>query len=395
MRASEGSRVNDDADDDPFFAERSSEAGGDRWEPWIRAALIVLATHAAFIALAWAGSYFFGGFEGRPDEAISDLWRRWDTQHYIDIAEHGYTSAETDQYSEAFFPLFPMTIAVVSVLGVDPVFAGMFVSALASVVALAFLYKLAEEELYPGAGLRAALYLALFPTAVFLTAAYSEALFLAGAVAAFYFARQGRWIYVAVPAAVAMGTRIAGVFLLLGLGAEFIRQRDFDRSKIKAALVAGAVACLPLLAYMGYLWATADDPFYFFTAQRLGWHRQLTNPLVALKTTWDTYFGDYSSVWLLAWRIEVAAAFAGLFFTGWAIKRREFGYAVFMGTLMVPLLVSSWYLSIPRMLLSMFPIPLLIASVTRDEHRHGLVLATSTVFAALGVLVFTRGLWFF
>ena len=362
---------------------------------WRTAITIVVVTHLAFIALSWAGSYFLGTGDGPPEVGIVELWNRWDTEHYVDIAEYGYDSPETHEFAEAFFPLFPMAIRALSLIGFNPVFAGMLISAIASVVALAYIYRLAEEELYPGAGRRAALYLAVFPTAVFLTAAYSEALFLAGAIAAFYYARRSDWRAVGLPAAVAMGTRIAGVFLLFGLAIQFIMQRDFDRRKVMTAVGAGAIALLPLLAYMGFLWIANDDPFYFFTAQREGWSRELTSPIDSFLATWRTFEGDYSSNWLLAWRVEIAAAIAGVFFVGWAYAKREFGYAVYMGTLLIPLLVSSWYLSIPRMLLSMFPIPLFIAGITRGEGRHDLVLATSAIFAALGVLVFTSGQWFF
>lgn len=377
---------------DPVERERGIE---DRWGPWKKAVAVVLVTHLACIALAWAGSYYFGSFDGPPQESFTQLWERWDTQHYVAIAEHGYSSPDTYEFAQAFFPLYPMAIRGLSALGLNGVMAGMLISAVASVVALAFLYKLAEEDLYPGAGTRAMLYLALFPTAVFLTAAYSESLFLAGAIPAFYFARRHRWHLVGVPAAVAMGTRVAGIFVLIGLAVEFFRQRDFDRDRIKKVAGSAALALAPLVAYMAYLWAANDDPFYFVTAQEAGWQRELTHPWDALKATWNTYYGDYPSVWLLAWRVEIAAAAAGIAATAWAVARKEYGYAAYMGTLMIPLLLSSWYLSIPRMLLSMFPIPLLIASVTRAEQRHGLVLGTSALFAGLGVLVFTRGLWFF
>ena len=96
-------------------------------------------------------------------------------------------------------------------------------------------YRLAEEEIGRGAGLagphetngagrRASLYLLFFPTAVFLVAPYSESLFLAGAIPAFYYARRKRWIMAGMFAAVAMGARAAGIFLLFGLLVEFVRQ---------------------------------------------------------------------------------------------------------------------------------------------------------------------------
>jgi hypothetical protein len=369
----------------------------DRWGPWKKAILIVVVTHLAFAVLSLAGSYWLSGSQGRPQEGFTTLWHRWDTVHFVDIAEHGYTSAETDQYAEAFFPLYPLTIKAVAFTGLDPVLAGMFISTIASVVALAFLFRLAELELGAGSGWRACMYLALFPTAVFLTAAYSESLFLAGAIPAFYFARRGRWRNVGIPAAVAMGTRFAGAFLLVGLAVEFVRQRDFNTRRVAQAVLSGALALLPLIAYMAYLAANNDGPFEFVSAQaeNPSWRREYTDPREAWRTTWHTFSGDYPSSFIIAWRVELLAALTGLAFTAWAFAKKWFGYGVYMLLTLVPLLVSRWYLSIPRILLSLFPIALLIAGAVRNERQHDLVLATSAVFAAMGVLVFTRGQWFY
>ena len=382
-------------------SDGSTATSPDRWEPWKNAGLVVLITHLAFLALAWAGSYYLSGSDGIPEEGFVDIWRRWDTEHYTDIAEHGYSSSETHEFAEAFFPLYPLAIRVISFLGIGPVIAGMLISSAAAVVALAYLYRLAEEDLFPGAGQRATLLLALFPTAVFMTAAYSESLFLAGAIPAFYYARRARWAHVALPAAVAMGARFAGLFVVMGLAVEFLRQREFARRRVLQAAFGLGIALLPLLGYMVYLWAANDDPFYFVEAQAQGWQREMSNanPFIAAKdalvTTWNTFEGDYPSTFLLAWRVEIAAAIVGVFFTTWAFKRREYGYGVYMAATMLPLLLSRWYTSIPRMLLSMFPIVLILVSVTRKEERFAYTLATSAAFAALGVLVFTRGQWFF
>ncbi|MFD2356882.1 mannosyltransferase family protein [Nonomuraea ferruginea] len=79
--------------------------------------------------------------------------------------------------------------------------AGLIVSLVAGAVAMVALARLAEHE---GAqGWMAVLGLVLFPAAVFLSAGYSESLFLAFAIPAWLAARQGRW-----PAAAALAARL-------------------------------------------------------------------------------------------------------------------------------------------------------------------------------------------
>ena len=82
--------------------------------------------------------------------------------------------------------------------------------------------------------------------------------------------------------------------------------------------------------------------------------------------------------------------------TVWAAVKREWGYAAYMGIFMVALMTSTWYFSIPRMLLSFFPVMLLMAHATEGRPlRHEMTLVVLAPVATLGVILFTRGAWFY
>jgi hypothetical protein len=332
------------------------------------------------------------------------MWARYDALRFEDIAQYGYEGAKSDPNATASFPLFPVAIRMVSAVGVSRVAAGLLIAAVGSLVAGVFLYRLAEAAFGEVAGSQAVLYLMLFPTAVFLVAPYSESLFLAGAVPAFYYARRAQWPRAALPAAIAVGTRVTGIFLLLGLLAEFVRQRRFDRRSVLRGMGAIAVGCLPLVAYASYLWWTRGNPMDFLAAQQRGWHREFVSPLSAFLSTWRVFWdGQLGGTFVtegtrLVWFGELAAAAVGVGFTVLAVRHREWGYAAFMGSFMAVLLGSGpTYLSIPRMLLTLFPIPLLLAGVTCERPLlHQMILAVFAVLATFGVLVFTGGTaWFY
>lgn len=353
----------------------------------------------AFFAIGMATSWFLlSGSSGAPETGFQGMWRSWDAHHFLTIAEHGYTAPQSDAHAAAFFPGFPLAVRPLLWIGLSPVVAGLLISAVAAVVAGYFLHRLAEDELGEGAGRRALLYLTIFPTAVFLVAPYSESLFLAGAIAAFYFARRGRWHLVGLPAAVAMGSRAAGLFLLLGLAVEFLRQRDFSKERLANAGLALVLGLLPLLAYAAFLGQAMGDPFEYVNHQREGWGRTFVGPVSSFMSTWSTW--DSASTtqtnFLLAWRIEIVAAAAGIGATLWAAWKREWGYAAFMGSMMAVLLTSTWYYSIPRMLLTMFPITLFLAEASgRRPALHEWLVVALAPLAALGVVVFTQHNWFF
>ncbi len=118
----------------------------------------------------------------------------------------------------AFYPLYPALVAVVGrVLGGHFVLGGILVSLLAALGAFVLLERLAEERFGGSGARRALLYLALFPTAFFLQAVYSESLFLVLCLAAFVLAERGRFAYAGIVVGLAILTRPTGIVLLPAL----------------------------------------------------------------------------------------------------------------------------------------------------------------------------------
>jgi Gpi18-like mannosyltransferase len=284
---------------------------------------------------------------------------------------------------------------MVSVVGISPVGAGLIVSYVAGVIGCAYLFRLAEEQLGSGTGRCVALFLLLAPTAVFLTAPYSESLFLAGAIAAFYYARRDEWIASGISAAVAMGARAAALFLVLGLVIEFMTQPGPLGRRLGKAMVGLGIALLPLVAYCVYLAVVKNDAFDFLAAQRAGWYRTFVGPIRSFSATWGTWNDSQPTNWIFAWRLEILAAFAGVGFTIWAVVKRWWGYAAYMAATLIYLMTSTWYFSIPRLMLGLFPIFLLLGDWARSPARRELLIAVMGPVAALGVIVFTQGAWFF
>jgi len=144
---------------------------------------------------------------------------RWDSAWYLVIAHYGYRP-DLGSYTaprDAFFPLYPLALKAVSWLGAPPVLAGVLISLLALAFALYGIHRLTTLELgRSGETARLAVMLTAFaPMAFFLSAVYSESLYLALSVGLFWCARQGRWALVGVLGALAAATRSAGIVLLL------------------------------------------------------------------------------------------------------------------------------------------------------------------------------------
>jgi hypothetical protein len=369
----------------------------DSGQPWIEALKFDLLIHLIAFPLAYVGNVVIARAQSDLSPGFWHIWSQWDVRLYLGIARHGYTGPLALPHSVAFFPFLPLALRSLIGIGVPGVGAGLAVSGLALLVVLAYLYRLANE-ICPGSGQRALLYLCIFPMAVFLVAGYSESLFLAGTVPAFYYARHERWPLVAPFAALAVGTRFAGIFVLFGLGVCFLQQRRFTARRIAEVTVALGVGLAPLVGFAIFLWRAKGTPLAYFNAERAGWGRHFSWPLTSFIRTLEHHAAPAHSsrIWDTAWRIEIIAAFIGVYFTVWAIRRWELGWAAYMAGTLGTLMLSSIYFSIPRMLLSLFPIPLLLAEYAGTSPRIRPYLAVGMgAIAALGTVVFTHGIWFF
>jgi hypothetical protein len=223
---------------------------------------------------------------GDPLEPPGSLnyWAHWDGAWYSEIATEGY--AERAPTSTAFFPLYPMLMRLGIVLGDEPALWGILISLLATLISLFFLYRIAENLYGTRAARAATLALAFFPTAFFLNAVYTEALFLALSAGAFWAARVHHNLLLAgLLGALAAATRSLGLILLVPLLFEWLRYRR----EIGLKGLAG-IALIPagLLAYVAFLWGRFGDPLVSARQQDEYWGRELANPFTTLEKAWET-----------------------------------------------------------------------------------------------------------
>jgi mannosyltransferase PIG-V len=230
---------------------------------------------------------------------------RWDAAWYLAIAHYGYhpelgafTSSRT-----AFFPLYPLGLRAISTLGLPAVAAGVALSLAALAAGLYGIHRLTTLELgrlTGGAGggggtaRLAVLLVALSPMAFYLSAVYSESLYLALSVGVFWCARRGRWAWVGILGALAGATRSAGLVLavpaliLYLYGPRDDRPPDSlarwrPRYRIRRDILWLGLLPAGLAAYMAYLALAGGDALMPFHAQEV-WNRRFAGPYVAV---WD------------------------------------------------------------------------------------------------------------
>ncbi|NWV01709.1 PIGV mannosyltransferase, partial [Upupa epops] len=144
---------------------------------------------------------------------------RWDAEHFLFIAQHGYLY----EHNCAFFPLYPLSLWAVAEGALWPLqwllrlrsrllLSAVLLNSLFSILAAAALYKLGCIVLRcHSVAFLAALLFALSPANVFMAAAYSESMFAALAFSAMWQLEKGQSWLGALLFSLASGVRANGL----------------------------------------------------------------------------------------------------------------------------------------------------------------------------------------
>lgn len=164
--------------------------------------------------------------------AFIDVWLRWDAVHYMNIAQMGYPGVSAGD--TVFFPLYPYLVGGLSkLLSVNVTLVGILVSSISALLAWVCLYDLIillfhDEKL---ARLSIGL-MALYPTAIFLQAPFTDALFLCLTTASILMMVQQKHIPAGVFACAAGLTRPQGILLLVPMVVLFIQSHWINKNRL-------------------------------------------------------------------------------------------------------------------------------------------------------------------
>jgi hypothetical protein len=366
----------------PEAAATAGRAPHPWWEAWRRRTVPVLArlgiggleadalrawllSHLAMVVVTWAVVWTGFGYVTKDPRGWASVWQRWDWLRYSSIAADGYTLRARHGASIAFFPGYPALLYAVHLFFRSWVYSGLllsFVTGALACVALARIIALEGEAASLDAGgvrsaSRTGVTLFLWaPAAVFMAAGYTEGPFLACTLWAWLAARRQNWLLSGVLLAGAAAIRVNGLFVLVGVGVLFLQTRPRG---VRAWLRAWPLALplLPVAAFMAYLHSLTGSWNAWEHAESTGWNRHLSFPWHTLANTWHYAFGRYliaENAW--EYQLELVVTAIGAALVVWlAAKRRwaEFAYVLIsVGTLAT----SHVYLSVPREMLTWWPL---------------------------------------
>jgi len=322
--------------------------------------------------------------------SLTQAFTHWDAVSYIDIAGHGYPS-QLD-YRDAFLPGYPVLIRAASLVTRDLVPAGVLVSAVAELAALLFIHELVRRERDATVARFAVWAVALAPLGFFLTAAYTESAFIAGAALSLLLMRGGRMRGAALAAAFAVAMRLTGIVLLPVMAVELLRQH-----RVRSGAPWLAIIPLPLLVFAAYLQLHTGDALAFLHAESLpSFGESVAWPWDGLRRTWATAAGSADPTNRAIFIREISAGLLGLaaVVAAWIDGRFPRSMALYCTLVWLMAVSLTFWRSVPRYDLALFPIVIVVADLTaRARVVRPVIVAAGAGVLAWGAFVFAEGGW--
>jgi Gpi18-like mannosyltransferase len=267
---------------------------------------------------------------------------------------------------------------------------GIAVSNASLLVGLVYFYKLVRLDYEQRTAARVVLYLCVFPTTLFLSAVYSESLFLALVVSAFYYARTTRWLAAGVLAAAAALCRAPGVLLIIPLAFEYFSQKAFQWRQIRPdclALTLAPIALASHLAFLRWQFGSWDMP----SKAQAFWGLHLTLPWNTLLHPFEPHSFETLHRWEGRWNFFFTIGLLGL--VTFACFRLRPSYAIH--AVVSLLFIISWgvLISVPRYEIVIFPVIIVLALLGDSKTFNRAYLLFSAVLAAGAMVVFSQWRW--
>jgi len=256
---------------------------------------------------------------------------RGDAIWYLRIAQSGYHTAAATR----FFPLYPLLVRAGSWLTGSLTVAGILISLAAVLVGLLIIHRLTVLELGARVANLTIELIAFGPLALFLSAVYTESLFLALSAGTFYAARRGRWATAGALGGLAALTRVTGVLLVVPVLILFLygprtdaepvkpQLRFMPRYRLTPAVLWTALIPAGTAVFSVYLTLRGYRPTAFLTAQSRFTHHVPALPVVAV---WDAA--------QMAWQ-ELRLGFSGV--VGFASQTQSVVGMIALGAAVVAL----------------------------------------------------------
>ncbi len=378
--------------------------------------LLIGLTWLVKLGILVVGATAYAIVRGNLDAShLLTIWNHWDAPHYLDVIVFGYRAVDAGDlvgpngYRSVypgdlplyivFYPLFPWLATVVNAVVNDPLISAFVVTTAASLFVAPLLYRLVRHDEEPAVALRSAWFLLIFPTAYFLHIGYTEALFMALVLGSFLAARNERWWLAGALGGLAALTRVTGLVLVPALAVEALTQflrSPKDERRLRPEWLAIGLVAVGFGVYLALNQVLYHDPFAFLRIQSEHWFKSLAPPWDGINGVlgWIGRTNDPDNALMIGW-MELIFIGIGLVATIHAGLRFRPSWFAWMAGNWLLFVSTAFVMSVPRYSLTLFPLYVSLAVVSRRTVVLALLSAVSIAALIYFVGRFATGNWAF
>ncbi|MBA4384679.1 MAG: hypothetical protein C0410_08080 [Anaerolinea sp.] len=328
-----------------------------------------------------------------PQNLFLDGWSRWDSNWYINIAQHGYSDTIHNVYlNTAFFPLYPLLIKGLSALVGNVHIAGLLISNTSLLAASLVLYRLVSDKFDTEIAQKSLLLLLVNPFSFFFSSVYTESLFLMLVALVFYFGTGKKWVPAVLCVAAAGATRLVGILTVIPLLYFYFESIEFKWRKVRADILWFGLSVVGIGGFILFQAFKFGDPFLFVKSQNApGWKEgvDIFSALDALRISFSgnaLKTGEFPGVYL----VHILAFLVGLSIL--IVCRRKLHPAWWIWALLTLLISFSVWISVGRFLIVIFPLYVGTALLFKGKCFDA-VLYVSVLFLSLFTILFSHWYW--
>lgn len=331
---------------------------------------------------------------------LRDTFTKGDGLHYMHIAKYGYVTEGLAKNWIAFYPLFPLLVAIVRGVVRSYYLSSIIINFICTYISLIFMYKwIVAETGNRKYGFRAALLLVAAPQSLFYVAPYGEALYFALTLIAVYSIRRGKFLTGAIFGFISALTRNVGIILAAVFVLEYLNQHlttiKKENSWVPHVTKSVAMTLFILsgqLVYMGLNWYIHGNPNAYSIFQMDYWEQGIGN-FVSTIGYLMAYVVDTSR---MEWILSLPSIGAFFFYLFWMYKKGDKirpSHSFYALCYFFVIFAPTRLLSGLRYSMVAFPLYLMICDI--EDKWYYVVLTMFAFWWLFFVVVFARGFYVF
>ncbi|MBI3380081.1 glycosyltransferase family 39 protein [Candidatus Gottesmanbacteria bacterium] len=228
--------------------------------------------------------FFIGFSQTSGNISFYDAFSQWDGQWYLKVAKEGYHwIGPTVQANVAFFPLYPLSAKIISLITGNLELSFIIVSHVSFFIFLVFSYKISKLFSSEKLAFRSIWYLAIFPLSFVFSVIYGESLFFMLCSGSLYYAYKNKWTAAAIFGFLATLTRFSGLVLLPTLLYYYFKTKKIHKF---TEIIKLFIIPLGVIFFSFYLWIKVGDFWAYFHVLK-AWRIVYQNPALTILSTFS------------------------------------------------------------------------------------------------------------